>query len=379
MRHANEKPPSNSRSIYAMEGQVGEVGQSNLQLVQLRREADANLSIYETFLSRYKQTLQQESLAMPDARLISEAVPPKDPVYPDKLRFALLGTLGGLAVGGGLAFLREAFDRRVRQTAMVETMTGIPVYGFVPKVSRWRGLRPQDHPVTDPRSEFSTALARIHAALGTPQMLDRKQVLLVTSAQSGDGKTSFCTSLARSLAKTRRRVLVIDADPYRPQVAAAFGASGSLPVSPNGEERVLLDDIVQTDTKSTAHFIGAPHPDDLQFLLHSGGFEALVEEARQAYHIVIIDTPPVMTSADAALIGRYADTRLLLVRWGRTSTDQMAAAVGFLRLCRVGIDGIVMVGAQTRFPGYGQLASYYTPPAEQSADGVPRERPLSRR
>ena len=276
-------------------------------------------------------------------------------------------------MGGGLAFLREAFDRRVRQTSIVETMTGIPVYGFVPKVSRWRHLQPQDHPVTDPQSEFSIALARIHAALRTPQMLDRKQVILVTSAQPGDGKTSFCASLARSLAKTRRRVLVVDADPYRPQVASTFGASNCPAFSSGDDQPIRLGDIVQTDTKSAAHFTGAPTPDDLQFLLHSGGFEALIEEARQAYDVVIIDTPPVMTSADAALIGRYADTRLLLVRWGRTSSDQMAAAVGFLRLCRVGIDGIVMVGAQARFPGYGQLANYYTPLSEQTANDLAPE------
>ena len=62
-----------------------------------------------------------------------------------------------------------------------------------------------------------------------------------------------------------------------------------------------------------------------------------------------------MTRADAALIGRFADTCILLVRWGRTSWDEMTAAVGFLRLCRVKLDGIVMVGAETGSAGYGQL------------------------
>jgi polysaccharide biosynthesis transport protein len=118
-----------------------------------------------------------------------------------------------------------------------------------------------------------------------------------------------------------------------------------------------MGDVVQADSKSTAHFVPAPAEDDLQLLIHSGGFTTLIEEARQAYDIVIIDTPPVMTSADAALIGRFADTRLLLVRWGRTSWDEMTAAVGFLRLCRVGLDGIVIVGADTGSASYGQLAS----------------------
>jgi capsular exopolysaccharide synthesis family protein len=345
--------------------------------MQLSREADANRSIYETFLARYKQAAEQESLAVPDARLISQAVPPEDPVYPNKLRFLLLGTVGGLAVGGALAFARANFDRRIRQASKVETVTGIPVFGLLPKVSRWHGLLPQDHPVKNPRSPFGTALVRIHTALRAPQLSDRKQVILVTSAQPGDGKTSFCVGLARSLAQSRMRVLVIDADPYRAQVATAFGASSCPAFGLTAEQRVRLSDIVREDAKSGAHFIPAPNEGDFQLLLHSDGFATLLEEARQAYDIVIIDTPPVMTSADAAVIGRFADTCLLLVRWGRTSWDQMTAAVGFLRLCRVELDGIVMVGDDTGSASYGQLASYNTAPSEHRFMRPPSDRRLT--
>jgi uncharacterized protein involved in exopolysaccharide biosynthesis/Mrp family chromosome partitioning ATPase len=355
---ARKKESQLAQSFQEIESQMGDAAHSNLQLIQLQREADANRSIYETFLARYKQAMEQESLAMPDARLISRAVPPENPVYPNKLRFLLIGIIGGLAVGGGLAFLREGFDRRVRQASDIESITGVPVYGFLPKVSRWRGLLPQDYPVADPHSRFCTALARIHTALGGPRRSDRNQVILVTSAQPGDGKTSFCTGLARSLAKNRMRVLVIDADPYRSQVPVAFGASSNQAEDGIAEQPSPLRDLVRADPKSSAHFMPAPNRDDLQFLLHSGRFAALIDEARKVYDAIIIDTPPVMTSADAALIGRFVDTCLLLVRWGRTSWDQMTAAVGFLRLCRVGLDGIVMVGADTGSAGYSALTAY---------------------
>jgi Mrp family chromosome partitioning ATPase len=120
-----------------------------------------------------------------------------------------------------------------------------------------------------------------------------------------------------------------------------------------------------------------PEEGDLQLLIHSGGFTMLLEAARQAYDIVIIDTPPVMTSPDAALIGRFADTRLLLVRCGRTSWDEMTAAVGFLRLCRSELDGIVIVGADTGSASYGQLASYNTTPLDTRFIQPPSYRSLS--
>jgi polysaccharide biosynthesis transport protein len=374
---ARKKEAELAQSFQEMEAQLGDAAHSGVRLIQLQREAAANRSIYETFLARYKQAAEQESLSTPDARLISRAEPPEAPVYPNMLRVLLLGTVGGLAIGGGLAFVREGLDRRIHQASNIESMTGIPVFGFLPKVSRWRGPQPQDYPVEDPHSRFCTALARVHAALRAPQSSDRKQIILVTSAQPGDGKTSFCTGLARSLAKSRIRVLVIDADPYRSQVASAFGASKFPILGPSAEHPVKLGDLVQADTKSAADFIAAPNPDDLQLLLHSGGFATLLEEARQAYDVVIIDTPPVMTRTDAALIGRLVDTRLLLVRWGRTSWDEMTAAIGFLRLCRVGLDGIVMVGVDPGSAGYGQFASYDTSSSDNRFMPAPSDRRLT--
>lgn len=346
------------RSFQGMESQLGDASHSGVRLMQLQREADANRSIYETFLSRYKQASEQETLSVPDARLISRAEPPQDPVYPNMVRWLIVGAIGGLGVGGGLAFLRETLDRRVRQTAEVEVMTGVPVFGMLPRVSRWRGVQPQDYPLRDPHSPFGIALTRVQAALRAPKAPDHKQVILVTSAQPGEGKTSFCTGLARSLANSGMRVLVIDADPYRSRLAAAFGAAAARTRDTGAAEPVRLDALVRADTKSTARYIPAPSEDDLQRLIHSGQFAKLLEEARLTHDAVIIDTPPVMTSTNAALLGKFADKALLVVRWGRTSWDQMNAAVGFLRLCQVGLDGIVMVGAERGTAGYGQFSGY---------------------
>jgi Mrp family chromosome partitioning ATPase len=143
-----------------------------------------------------------------------------------------------------------------------------------------------------------------------------------------------------------------------------FGAPVFQAFAPIDGQPARLSDIVQADSKSGAHFIPAPKEDDLHLLIRSGGFEALIEEARHAYDIVIIDTPPVMASPDAALISRFADTRLLLVRWGRSSWDEIIATVGFLRLCRVGLDGIVIVEADAGSARYGHLASSDTAPLD---------------
>jgi Mrp family chromosome partitioning ATPase len=115
----------------------------------------------------------------------------------------------------------------------------------------------------NPHSRFATALMRIHTALQAPHS-NRKQVILVTSAQPGDDETSFCTGLARALANSRIRVLVIDADLYRPRVATAFGAPTIRAVPSIGKQSDRLVDLVKADAKSTAQFFPAPDQDDLR-------------------------------------------------------------------------------------------------------------------
>jgi capsular exopolysaccharide synthesis family protein len=206
-------------------------------------------------------------------------------------------------------------------------------------------------------------------------MAVRSQVIVVTSANPGEGKTSLCTGLGRSLAKNHARVLVIDADPYRSRVASAFSAPIFPNFSPVAGQSARLNDIVQVDTKSAAHFIPAPNPDDLQLLLHSGGFKTIIEEARRAYDVIILDTPPVTTSSEAAVIARLADKCLFLVRCGQTSWDEMTSAIGFLRLCGIALDGIVMVAVDSGNAQYGGVGGYGTVPTSDP----PSTRPASDR
>jgi uncharacterized protein involved in exopolysaccharide biosynthesis/Mrp family chromosome partitioning ATPase len=387
MQEARKREAELAQSFKQIERQLGDTTRSATQLSQLKRDADANRSIYETFLARYKETMEQEGLAAPDARLITRADPPSHPTYPKKLQLLVLGTLAGLGLGAGLGYVRDGFDRRIRQMSDIAAVTGIPVFGQLPRVSRWRLLQPQDYPVRKPASRFCTSLVQIHTALQAPgsPVRGRGQVILVTSAKAGEGKTSFCTSLARSLARHLTRVLVIDVDPYRRRVASAFGNATASIFGPIAEERAELRDLVQSDVKSGAHFIAAPNERDLRLLLNSGGFARLIEEARRAYDIVILDTPPVMTSADAAVVGRFADACLFLVRRGRARWDEVTWAIGYLRLCGIRPDGIVMVGTDARSAHYGPIGSYGSygttpatdrltpPPSDRRAAGTRQE------
>lgn len=335
--------------LRAKEGQRGVTSQASVRLNQLQREADANRTIYEEFLNRYKQTIEQESLATADGRLISRAEPPEMPFGPRRMPLIVLGFIVGSGIGTGLALLLERLNQSVRLSSEIEEMTGIPVVGVIPLVRGWR-TTPEQYVLNNPRSLFSDALHRVYAAFHLSRVdQEAVKVLMVTSATASEGKTSFCVSLARSLAMRDLRVLVIDADMHRARVASAFGAQVEATISDVVSGHVSLEQAVRRDNWSSAHFLSArPENDDPNCVLRSAGLKAMIDRSRLHYDLVIIDTPPVLAATDAALVGALSDANLFLVRWGKTPRQAVTAALRFLDLCRITVDGMVVTQADIR-------------------------------
>jgi Mrp family chromosome partitioning ATPase len=223
-------------------------------------------------------------------------------------------------------------------------------------MSRLRRLEPQDYLVKVPRSPFSTALRQIQVSLRLSRSAGQNQVFLFTSAQAGEGKTSFCISLARSLAMSgAMRVLVIDVDSRRSSLASRFGGGAIPNLGHLAETQVELADLVQKDTKSSTHFIAAAREDDCQRILYSERFADLITEARRTYDLIILDAPPILAGPDTALAGRFADATLFIVQWGRTSWEVMMSALRFLKLCCINVEGIIISHVAMRDTYYGRI------------------------
>jgi capsular exopolysaccharide synthesis family protein len=351
---ARNKEEHLSAVLHRQKSQYGEGGEAVVHLDQLRREADANRALYETLLNRYKQTLDQDTLATAEARLISQAVPPGSPSGPRKLPILLLGLAIGTATGVALAVLLEWLDRSVRRISDIEETAGIPVFGLLPTVPRG-GVMPQELVLDGPRSPFSEALRRSLVALQLSHDPADLKVIMVTSATAGESKTIFCVAAARALALTGVRVLVVDADLRRPGVAAAFGCKADVHIGDVIRGGVPARDAVRKDARSGAQFVAAVSGGgDPQVLLDSEGFAALIDWTRERYDLVIVDTPPLLDATDAASVGMLADANLLLVRWGKTPHTVVMAALRFLSLCRIAVDGMILTRVDLRrFAKYG--------------------------
>lgn len=328
-------------ALEEMEAAFAESRRSAVALNQLEREANANRLLYESFLSRYKQTIEQDGLATPEAHLISVATPPKQtasPVLP-LIGLALIGGLGG---GISLAVVRDHLDRRVRSTLPFEASTGTRVIGLVPKSSRKRRARPAYPLVRDAASPHAFALRRMEMAVRHLRKANGPTVVMVTSANAREGKTAICTGLARYAALAGQRAVVVDANLRAPGAAGPrAGAGAALNDVLNGG--ASWTSVVVRDPLSPAHVIPArPHTGDTSLLVGSQAFAGLLESLRGSYDLIVIDTPAVLPSPDASAIAAFADVTLLVVRWGVTTIDDVMSALRHLDLSSGAVHAAVL-------------------------------------
>ncbi|MBL6081098.1 AAA family ATPase [Belnapia sp. T18] len=293
----------------------------NEVLARLRREADAKRGLYEVFLRRAEQT-RLASAQFPGARVVSDAVAS---VRPGNTPVAVLGILGGVAgllLASAVAVLRKATRSRIESSRDLLDVTGSTNLGSLPALS---GSLPA-LVLQDSQSAVAETLRALRMQLQSVVPPGLAATVLVTSPTIGDGKTSIAAALARLAALDGQKVLLLETDMRRPRLAAWLKpAQRGRGLEAVIEGRGGLQDSVWVDAGSGLHYL----PSDQSVaqahrLLDTPGFRAMLEEAQSRYQLVVMDSPPVMRVADAALLAPQADVTLLVVAWERTSRAELA-------------------------------------------------------
>lgn len=325
---------------------------------QLDREAAANRAIYESYLTRYKQTIEQDGIASAEARMISRAVPAMSKTSPHLKTWLALGTFVGLAFGTLAAFLLEMRDRSVRSPEALESLTRLPIIGRIPQLSL-RERKEAARMVSDGRSSFGRSIADLQAHLLLSASPKVSRAIAITSAGDQEGKTLIVAGLARSLSATGIRTVVVDANFRNPMVAHEFGDQFGPYLEEVIRGRQTLEAAVQHDLASSIDFVATQACQvPAEFLLGHEQFAKMIADLKQQYDIVLIDTPAVSCSADAIRVASLADTTVLVVRRDTANTDDVVAAIARLRADGRKVSGIVLNSDRQR----GGSASIDAPP-----------------
>ena len=333
----------------------------------LEREAAANRTLFDTFLSRWKETGGQEEIQHADARIISHAEVPARPVSPRKVR--IVGVALGFSVFLGifLVYLIEELDSGFRSSEQIESMTGYGVLSLVPLLTRLRLKRNQPvmYAMDKPTSSFAEALRTLYTGILLSNVDTTPKSLLITSSLPEEGKTVISAAMARLLARSGRKVLLIDADLRRGQIAKVLDLPNEYGlVEILGRRQHSLDEVVQHDGVSGLHVLTTggtvvPNPPDL---LDSDRMRALLSEAGEAYDLIVIDSPPVRLVSDTRILSHLVDKTVFVIRWAKTRRE--VATLGIKQIVEAGasVAGVVLsivdVPKNARY-GYADSGYYY--------------------
>jgi exopolysaccharide transport family protein len=356
----------------------GAARQSQVRLRELETAATTYRGIYETFLSRFTQSVQQQSFPSTEARVVSEASQPRTPSSP-KIGLALaLATLCGLFLGTSAAFAREQMNRQIHTRAQLEGLLGTTCLAVIPAVTvpkkpvlRRRGATIDSTAFRQisevaPFSATAEALRYIKVAIDLHP--SGGKVIGIVSALPGEGKTTVAAAFAAFVAKSGARTLVIDADLRNPSMTRALGYAGAAGLLNLVAEKSEFSDLVITDSKFKFDFLPSStqiKPSNSSDILTAPAMKEMLKFAEKEYDYILVDLPPILPVVDVKAAAELFDAFVLVVEWGSTSTDEILKAVNTSPVLAERLLGAILNKADEvvmrRFEGYSDRQyDYYT-------------------
>ncbi|MGA3224500.1 MAG: polysaccharide biosynthesis tyrosine autokinase [Acidobacteriaceae bacterium] len=328
-----------------------------------RREYEANRALYDGLQQRLQEAGIIAGLHSTNIRRIDPADAPDFPSSPRRSVNLMLGLLSGLGLGLLLSFVVEMLDTNIKTIYDIEERLGLPMLGVVPQVDS-KLLSPETfvRDATSPLPGAWSRLAESYRSLRTTILLSRAgtppQVILISSAKPSEGKTSITTLEAIVFALNGARVLLLDSDLRRPSVHLRFRISNKVGLTSVLTGKVSLQDaITSVPSVPTLHILPAgpiaPMPAEL---LGSLQMQRLVEGLRADYDFILIDTPPVLTVTDAAVLVSISDGVVLVLRYGQASRNVVARASEILLRSGAHLLGVVLNAVDLQSSDY---AEYY--------------------
>ena len=275
------------------------------------------------------------------AEIIDKAVVPTVQALPNKTLDAALGILLGLLIGLLIAFSVAVLDTRISTAEALGEATGKPVLGVVSRTRTRGGVRPLI--VSDPTGQTAEDMRRVRSSLAYASLNDQVRTLLITSAVPGEGKSTVAVNLAFSFADPLTKVLLIDADLRKPRIAEYTGVEGSV-----GLTTVLLGTVDFATAKlpwGESHLdvltSGALPPSPAEVITSPAMHRLIDGEDTAGYDLVVIDSPPVLSVADAALLGPAVDGVVVVVDAQHNRRGQILHAIRDLENAGARVIGLV--------------------------------------
>jgi succinoglycan biosynthesis transport protein ExoP len=365
-RVSQQRLASLSGSLNQSRGTLEQNNAAMVGLQDLDKRAETSNALYESYLNRFKELTAREGTEQADADMLHPASVPLRPTSPNVVLNMILSVALGLGLGIAAAFAAEMTFSGLTTGDDIEQRLGVRYLGSIPtlgSVSRGSEKVPMTALLEDPRSAFAESFRSLRASIAMNTV--KARVIALTSALPDEGKTTTAICLARSMALSGDRVLLIDGDLRRQGVSRFLRGDASRPglMDVLGGSATLADAMV-VDPATGLHILPfAESSNDAPEMLTGDEMDRMLADAREQFDAIIIDTAPVLPIADARLMLRKADASVFVVRWRKTPEAALRSALRLLPDDRVQLAGVALTRVdmrkQARF-GYGDDAFYHS-------------------
>ena len=334
--------------VNALKGSVLDLRGRSIQYNILQREVDTNRSLYDALLQRFKEIGVAGGIGIAPVSIVDRAEAPALPFKPNLLLNLLAGLGAGLLAGVAAAVGLEFLNDTVKTREDVRTKLRLPCLGAVPRTAA-KDTFVED--LRNPGSIVSEAYSAIVAALRYSTEDGMPKVLVVTSTQPGEGKSSTALAIAQNFARREKSVLLIDSDLRKPAFKTTSDKVGLSKLLTTDDR--ITDHVVETQHANLSLLPSGPVPPNPADLLSTGRIRKIVAEASESFDLIVIDGPPTIGLADSPLLAAAAGNVMFVVESGKTRTRAAIEALNRLEATGTHVLGVTLTKAKDGLGGYG--------------------------
>ncbi|MDY8887980.1 polysaccharide biosynthesis tyrosine autokinase [Escherichia coli] len=349
---------------------VSAMPETQQEILRLSRDVESGRAVYMQLLNRQQELNIAKSSAIGNVRIIDNAVTQPKPVKPKKMFIVLIGIILGGITSSALVLVRVFLRRGIETPEQLEEL-GINVYASIPvaetftkSVVQKKGWSKKSTDeiqgflaVDNPADLAIEAIRGLRTSLHFAMMEARNNVLMISGASPNAGKTFVGSNLAAVISQTGKKVLFIDTDMRKGYTHRLFNESNSNGLSDILSGKVEINKGIKKIASADFDFIsrGMAPPNPAELLMHKR-FGELLNWASENYDIVILDTPPILAVTDAAVIGHYVGTTLLVARFELNIAKEIEVSVKRFEQAGVSVKGCILNGVikkASSYYGYG--------------------------
>ncbi|MDD9340022.1 MAG: polysaccharide biosynthesis tyrosine autokinase [Providencia heimbachae] len=332
------------------------------QIVRLTRDVASEQAIYTQLVGKQQEINVLNSGITADVRIIDSAESQPKAVAPKKSLIVVLATILGFIVGCAYVIAREFFNNKIKGTEDIDAL-GVNVYATIPFSAHEKKLieagNKRPLALENPADTAIEAIRSLRTSVYFSVMNQGNNLVMVTSASPGVGKSFVTSNMAVVLANAGKKVLLIDTDLRKGRIHKAFGLNNKSGLSEYLSQKDMASPTIHSSVIENLDVIcrgkNVSHSSEL---LMSERFKHMLDSVKNQYDIVVIDTAPILAITDSGIIGKYVGTSLLIAFYGVNTVKDVELSLKRFKQNDIEITGVILNGIDARSDDYNYVYEY---------------------